>query len=372
MVEQLVSSGRLTAVALETGLPESAELASFVAGGPDAPPAEEAARIVARAMTWGFGSFAENVDLVRWLRDWNDDPKHLSKVRVYGIDLSLGGPTASTPTPAAVEHALTWLASVDANTAERLSVQLAPLLRHLPGNPAALDQPSRRVLGRELDALAGVISAAARRLPPGPNTDAMWAVRSAEVARQAHAMFVVDPPPASGGISPEAWRAMSARDSAMAENVRWVLDREGPNGRVLVYAHVMHVKRVPTEGRPWSVLVRPPRSMGEFLAETTQVPMTAIAILEGTDATKSYRDSGTTADDRPVSLDAVIGGFGTPPFALSLRAAGNGAMTCVPWARELTAMRVNGDSELRLVPCRAFDHLVTLGPFSGARTVSGK
>lgn len=57
-------------------------------------------------------------------------------------------------------------------------------------------------------------------------------------------------------MPPGAWSAMSARDAAMADNVRWVLSREGPGGRVLVFAHNQHVKNAPTEGGVWISLER--------------------------------------------------------------------------------------------------------------------
>lgn len=75
-----------------------------------------------------------------------------------------------------------------------------------------------------------------------------WAHRTAVVARQAARVFRAWPTGVSTGeIPPAAWQAAGARDAAMADNVRWVLDQEGSRGRVLVFAHNAHVKNAATE-----------------------------------------------------------------------------------------------------------------------------
>ncbi|HKG96003.1 MAG TPA: erythromycin esterase family protein, partial [Gemmatimonadaceae bacterium] len=130
----LVQELGFTAIALESGLTESRRIADFVAGGSGAPPADDAARVTLESMTWGFGNFAENAELVRWVRAYNADPAHRRKVRLYGIDLSLGGPHGSTPTPAPIEAALAYLARVDAAAGRRVRARLAPYLSRLPGD----------------------------------------------------------------------------------------------------------------------------------------------------------------------------------------------------------------------------------------------
>jgi hypothetical protein len=57
------------------------------------------------------------------------------------------------------------------------------------------------------------------------------------VARQLNKMFEVSPtaPWTGPGIPPDAYRAAAERESGMAENVRWALERENPNGRLVVF-----------------------------------------------------------------------------------------------------------------------------------------
>src|SRR5919112_5877816 len=217
-------------------------IADFVAGGPGASSPGEAARIARQSFTWGFGNFAENVELLRWMRAYNDDPRHQRKLHFYGIDLSLGGPQGSTPTPAAIDAALAYLERVDSASATRLRSRFAPLMRHLPGDPAVPITPSER------DSLTRSIEALAERLERTPaatmgraDEERAWALRNAEVARQGDRVHRAEVPASpGGGVSPGAWRVLSTRDSAMAFNVQWALGREGPGGRMLVFAHDMH------------------------------------------------------------------------------------------------------------------------------------
>jgi erythromycin esterase len=39
----------------------------------------------------------------------------------------------------------------------------------------------------------------------------------------------------------EGRRYGAVRDSSMAENIRWILEREGPDARIVVWAHNAHV-----------------------------------------------------------------------------------------------------------------------------------
>lgn len=100
-------------------------------------------------------------------------------------------------------------------------------------------------------------------------------------------MLDVYPPPAtSPGIPPDAFRAASARESGMAENVRWALEREGPDGRVLVFAHNNHVMNAPLTGGPWSAFREPSATMGIFARSALRDSLVIIDTL-----TPSRRDA---------------------------------------------------------------------------------
>src|SRR3546814_12297324 len=45
----------------------------------------------------------------------------------------------------------------------------------------------------------------------------------------------------------------------------WALHREGPEGRILLFAHNGHIMNVRTRGGIWSVYAKPPAAMGFHL-----------------------------------------------------------------------------------------------------------
>ena len=352
----LVERIGFTAIALESGLPESGAIAGFVAGGRDAPPASEAARIARRSFTWGFGNFAENVELMRWMRAYNDDPRHVRKLRFYGIDLSLGGPQGSTPTPAAIEAALRYLARVDSAASSRLRTRFAPLMRHLPGGPTST------ISMAEHDSLTAAIDALVERLEAGRTAYAAatsieehaWALRAAVAAQQGDRVHRVQAPPSpGGGISPGAWRELDARDSAMADNVRWALEREGRGGRMLVFAHDMHVKNAPTVGGPWK-LERPPTVMGQRLRPALGDGLVIVGTVGG---------SKPPADR--ASIDSTLARARLPRFVVDLRSPAAAGVRA--WLAAEQGLGVNGDATIVLRPASAFDVLVYLGPLTPAR-----
>src|SRR3546814_8994651 len=51
----------------------------------------------------------------------------------------------------------------------------------------------------------------------------------------------------------------------MADNAMWALNREGPEGRILLFAHNGHIMNVCTRGGIWSVYAKPPAAMGFHL-----------------------------------------------------------------------------------------------------------
>jgi len=230
----LVAEMGFTAIAIESGLSESERVQAFVAGGPGI-----ASQITRDNLTYGFGNFQENVDLVRWIHDYNSDPSHRRKVRFYGIDISLGGPRTATPAPVAVETALSYVARIDGEAAGRLRERLQPFLDRLRvTNPESFSEADRDLMTAAIGDLTALLEAQRQTFVARTSKgEYEWALRNAISAQQADRVFRLMPPPSTGGVPPTAWRQMTARDEALAENVRWILEREGPSGRVLVFAH---------------------------------------------------------------------------------------------------------------------------------------
>jgi erythromycin esterase len=341
----LVEKLGFTAIALETGLPESRRIADYVRGGPGDP-----RQIAHENLTWGFGEFLENVELLRWMQAYNLNPAHRRKLRFYGIDLSLGGSGGSVPTLVALTHALTYLKCVDSISAKRLQKALALYVAALSGTatltPVEHDQATATLddliaqFERERPAFIQATSA----------SEYEWAHRNALVAQQGDRVFRVLPSAVpGGGIPPKAWNAVSARDSAMATNLEWALGQEGLFGRILVFAHNMHVKNAPTEGGVWSHFERPPTVMGQYLRS---ILGDKLVIIGTSSAHRGNRDAGISVD--PVSLDTALAQVGASRFLLDLRAARSDPAASA-WLRERHALRTNETTLVMVLPATAFD-----------------
>src|SRR5215218_1196567 len=306
----LVEEMGFTAIALESGLPESRALFDFVAGGPGA-----AGQVARENLTMGFGDLQENTELVQWIREYNADARHPRKVRIYGIDLSLAG--WMVPTPIALEKALTYLTRVDAVSGQRLRAVLQPYTERLSTEIPAFSLAERDALSAAIDDLIALLERERMAfIEASSKFDYEWACRNAIAARQADRAFRVLPPqPPGGGAPPSGWQWSDARDAAMADNVHWVLAQEGPTGRVLVFAHNGHVKSAPAEKRDFE---RTTNSMGQYLRSTLGDDL----IVIGSSAARNgpgFRAFSLGAD----SVDAALVRTGLPKFLLDLRASRN-------------------------------------------------
>jgi len=153
----------------------------------------------------------EFLSLIKWLRIYNRNPLHRTKIKFYGFDMN-------NPLPAYAE-AKDWLERNDPDGARFLDFSQRSL--ESPERTAKLKSVCEQLIAR-LDA----------RKAEKPGDD-----DSAERERQRQNLRLLiqwgqklaDP---FGGVSP--------RDKAMAENVRWICGRE-PGAKLIVWAHNSHV-----------------------------------------------------------------------------------------------------------------------------------
>ena len=149
--------------------------------------------------------------LLVWMRAWNADPAHSTKVRIHGMDMQAAD-------PAAVRG---YLEKLDPELAE----SIGPTLERL-GNLAAVEEAD----------LEGVITLfdELRDDFVERSSEREWAL-----ARQ-HAVVLTQRYQNSrkSGHDQTSWR-----DRCMADNVRWILRQGGPTAHVVVSAHNGHVSR---------------------------------------------------------------------------------------------------------------------------------
>jgi erythromycin esterase len=138
------------------------------------------------------------------------------------------------------------------------------------------------------------------------------------------------------------------RDVAMAANTEWVVHREGPAGRVLLWAHNAHVSKRPIEG-PASPVKTPVPSMGVLLARTLGSGYRAIGTTYGRTTSDSLPD--------PSSIDAALAAVDSVPFWIPL----DRIETSPPARRWLDTphpIQFQGVGLLSIVPRSAYDVLV--------------
>lgn len=301
LLEYLVQELGFTAIAVESAFPDARRLADFIAGGPGT-----AHEVVGENRAWWPEPIGENVRLVHWLRARNTAPEAGRPVRFYAIDLGYTGPWGSRPTPAALEAALAYVRRVDPAAGRALAATLDPWLRRLADPGLVLTRPEHDALTAAIDDLVALLERErVTYLAAAPAAEYAWAHRAAVVARQADRMFRVAPAGDPNGPPPrDAWRMVNARDAAMAENVLWALEQEGPNGRVLLVAHNLHVQGAPATGGPWAAFERVPTSMGQHLRAALGNDLVIIGMGDASDAERlAAGTSLPAAAARPFLLD---------------------------------------------------------------------
>ena len=346
----LVEELGFTAFAGESGLPESRPLFDYVADGKG-----DFGQLLRSSFSCGAPS-QENVELLRWMREYNADAKRPRKIRYYSIDVGRCG----QGTPLAADNALAYLTRVDPESGRRLRTILQPYLDRLSvrGDPTFSQAESDGLSAAIEDLLALLERERLAFIAATSESDYEWAHRNAMAARQAHRQYRLRPTAVN---DPTVWRPASQRGAAMADNVRWVLGREGPTGRILVYAHNGHIKNAGTEGGFWSYVERPGTVMGQHLRSALGDDMVIIGISSARNG-----DGLPTATLEADSLDAALARVGAPLFLLDLRAARSDRAVAA-WLAERRPLRTNFSAFLTMAPGAAFDAIVFIETLTPAR-----
>lgn len=235
LLEYLVTQKGFTVIAIESGLLHGRSVHDYVRGGSGA-----LDDVMQRGFTFGFHLAPQNGALVRWLREYNVAPGRVAPVNFYGFDLSGAGDQRVGPR-VALDEALAYLARVDSAAFRAYGGRLSeflPLLRESPGppTPSKLSSAQRD----ELTAIiASMISMFERRegefVEASSESDYAWAMRAINDARQMDQALRAR---AEGG---DLLNYHQIRDRAQADNIRWILEREGPGAKVLLYASLPHL-----------------------------------------------------------------------------------------------------------------------------------
>jgi erythromycin esterase len=301
-------------------------------------------------MTIAPSGSPENIQLLEWMREYNQDSAHKIKLKIYGMDIQIKGlPGDTTPAHEALDQALDYLQRIDPPLFARVSNVLKSYLPRLSvGKYPLLSQEEHDQLSAGLDDLIAIfVSQRIDFLSKSSAADYEWAYRSAIVARQTDRMVRVMPPEEPGKIPAEAWQPMNMRDAAMAENVLWVLNNLPKGEKILVFAHNAHVKNAATTGSVWDAFARPPHAIGQYLRSRLGSDLYILGASVG----------ASKAAARPGSFDVALSRIGRPRFFLDLRPAVANPQVDT-WLSAVRPMEANTVHFLNLAPGKAFDGIV--------------
>ena len=350
LTDQLIADDRVSAIVLETGMAEARGIDAWIVGQTDKTPD------FAHDLSYGWGVEQEVIDALGRLRALNARRPAARRIHFYGMDMPANGGGSLMP---ALEPVWAYLAQVDRGASDRSRAALAPIAQRVASNGYDIVAkfqalgPARDTLRRELDALAAGLDANRRAYVArsSPSRYA-WAARLAEVARQTERAVRI------------GWNdASNPRDVAMAANVEWILAREGARGKVVVWAHNLHVARAPITGPIFASRGGAPAvaSMGERLQHSLGAGYVPI----GTAFARSMADSSALDSS---SVDAALAMVGVPRFLLALDPAPSDAPAAA-WVRAAHLKRAeDGYVVTKLVP--AFDAVVFIDTVRASRHVA--
>jgi erythromycin esterase len=319
-------------------------------------------RVVAAGFTNGFNRLPQETSLVQWMRAYNADPKHARKIQFYGLDVSA---SEDGNTKAPLNGALAYLDQVDPKAAAALRAPISALLPRLnfsrfsdaPNHYTHLSQAERdRVTATIADMItifkvneASYTAATSERAYQRAYHTAIGARQVDDYVRRVPVGWT----PKSGMVAVMGSVAMA--DRIKVDNLRWILQEQGANGKVLLFAHRDHLATAlvtvnAPQPNPYHlppVLPQPPM-MGMYLPPLFGKNLVTIANLKGQD------DSGCKAPrppPSPSSLEGLLASLNTPFFLLDLRPAPSAVATWLRQSRTLYGIDFPDSLEVG----RAFD-----------------
>jgi len=337
LFQYLVEKKGFTAIALESGIVEGRDLHDYVLGRTN-----DLDAALANGLTWNFDRLPQNAALLRWARQYNVDPRHTRKLRVYGFDVPVNNPQAKRGANTELMEALKYLQRVDAAAATAIQARGSVLLGKLRSQmDGAIDAPGYdRLSANERDTLTAMISdvvvllerKASAYAAASSQEDYEWGYLAALAARQKdNCQRQFTPPgwdPAGNDANNESFRRYvaatnDARDRAQADNLDWIVKREGANGKVLIFASRYHLSATPVTTR-WGSEETAARNVQQVAGTHLRRRFGARYVNIGNLISKGAFGCGDFQPLSPAphhSIDGLAGELGVPRFLLDVRTA---------------------------------------------------
>jgi erythromycin esterase len=242
LFKYLVEDLGFSAIAIESGVTESRVLNNYVLGGPG-----DLTSALSQGLSWTFDVLPQNAELIRWMRAYNADPRHVRKLQVYGIDVpgSLSNPTATRSADTALNEALRYLDQVDPQAMETIKGRVKPIVPFTRWSVRDYLSFPQSLRDSMTVAVAEVVSFMERRqldYVARSSRDAYaWGYRQAIAARQVDD-WLRRIPAGEGEKDFRNWthEQLAVRNRAMFENMRWAMGQLEPGAKLLVFAALGH------------------------------------------------------------------------------------------------------------------------------------
>jgi len=310
LLEFLVTELGFTTFAIEANWPESLAVNDYVLHGRGDP-----AKVLAGLHFWTWNT-EEVLDQIQWMRQYNADDGHESKVTFAGFDAQYTAVAATT--------IMRYLTRVDPAFASQISSGLAVFEKECRDYSALSEA--------DVELLHSTVQTLTERLLAAQETYADRSTMHGWLLARQHARILrqVDDQRRTGE---DAKARYMIRDRAMAENVEWILEQEGPRCKMVVWAHNGHVARDPRgvfDGTVVSMGMHLARKFGQELVVVGfafgEGAFQAVVKEEGNRQALREVDVGPAPDD---TLEAVLARSGIPAFLVDLRQVDEDVAACL-------------------------------------------
>lgn len=320
MLEFLVEKMGFTVFAIEANWPESLAVNDYVLNGKGDP-----AAALAGMYFWTWNT-EEVLDMIHWMRKYNEGPAHTKKLQFLGFDMQIAR--------VAVSNVKEYLDRVDPKQARIATTVLAPLA----------DEKSELAYGNKPEQsrtqTAEGIKSLMTMLDERKN-DYVSATSEREWIQARHNLDIV-----KQAEELHSSKTQGVRDYYMAQNVKWILDNQPSGTKVMLWAHNGHV---------WTASTTRGDPMGKVLRQIygREMVVCGFSFDQGSFRARSapalpHRDTFLLGFAPADSLDAALAATGLPLFAVDLRAAPAGIVR--DWFHALHPMRSIGAVYMESIP----------------------
>lgn len=308
VTEFLVQKMGFTVFALENSWDSSLLIDQYVTTGVGDP---HALLIDDMLATWQRHEF---FDLLQWMRAYNADSTHVTKIHFAGFD-------CQTVNPVSFTNIVAYIHTVDPS--QTALVQALYSGASYYGDAFASRRAGKSAFERYRDDAQRVYELL-------KNHRSIYVARSSQqafdLALQTSRVIVQYTTLQAMGNTYDNLAAYSLRDVYMAENATWLANHEGNNVKMIVSAHNAHIANDPS----YSLGIPQQKSMGAYLREHFNSAYLPIGMSFYQGSFRAFSDSTLTTFSigapAETSSNYTLGNIGLAQYLLDLRDAPEGTV----------------------------------------------